>query len=268
MATTSSTPLGGTFIAQSRIVWTLSTRLLQLKTRESPLGVFSSLIEPLAMILMMTLVFSTIKMRVPQAGDYLMLFFMTGIIAINVFKQGVSAGEQGYMKLRRALGLPHLRPIDLIFSGVFTNTLVMIALFLGMTVFFSVVYGAPWPDNLVLALAAPVCNSFIAIGFAALNAVIKTWFKFWGVIYSTVTMPIAILSGMFYTAESMPLSVQKILYYNPILHSTEFVRSVYFTDYNSGFFDPEYYFSWVIGSLVFGLLLERVFRYRLLSIKQ
>ncbi|WMS40973.1 ABC transporter permease [Acuticoccus sp. MNP-M23] len=263
-----TTTLSGTFVAQSRIIWTVATRLLQLKTRESPLGVFSSLIEPLAMILMMTLVFSTIRMRVPQAGDYLMLFFMTGIIAINVFKQGQMAGEQGYMRLRRVLGLPHVRPIDLMVSGIFTNTLVMISLFLGMTVFFCVVYDAPWPQNLMLSLAAPVCNSFIALGFASLNAVIKTWFKFWGVIWSTVTMPLAICSGMFYTAESMPLSVQKILFYNPILHSTEFVRSVYFEDYNSGFFSPAYYFSWVIGALVLGLLLERTFRYRLLNVKQ
>lgn len=263
-----STSITGTFFAQSRIIWTTSTRLLQLKTRESPLGVFSSLIEPLGTILMMTLVFSTIRMRVPQAGDYLMLFFMTGIIAINVFRQGVSAGEQGYVKLKRTLGLPHLRPIDLMISGIFTNTLVLISLFLGMTIFFSVVYNAPWPENLILSLAAPICNSFMAVGFASFNLVIKSWFKFWGVIWSTLTMPLAICSGMFYTAESMPLSVQKYLYYNPILHSTEFVRTVYFSDYNSGFFDPGYYFSWVFGSLVFGLLLERTFRYRLLNVKQ
>lgn len=260
--------LTGTVGAQARILFSIGSRILQMKTRESPLGILSSLIEPLATILMMTLIFTAIRFRVPGLGDYLMLFFMTGTIPISIFRGGAMSAEQGYRQLRKVLVLPHLRPLDLMMGGTFLNTMVLTLLMVLMTAFFIVVYGVSWPENIAMCFVPLLGNSLLGLGIGAINITIKTWFPFWGVIFGTVTGPLGILSGMFFTAESMPPKIQAILYYNPLLHSTELLRTYFYPEFHSNFFDPLYYWGWVFGALAVGLLCERTFRYRLLHSKR
>jgi len=61
----------------------------------------------------------------------------------------------------------------------------------------------------------------------------------------------------------IPPQVLGILYWNPFFHSTDLCRSYFFPDYTSDFFDPYYYYGWVVGALAIGLACERTFRYRL-----
>lgn len=255
--------LSRSIATQARIVYSVASREAQLKHRQSPLGVLTALVEPLATISVMTLAFSAIRLRVPEAGDYLFLFLATGILPLSVFRQAASGGEQAFMKGRRALTMPQLRPLDLILGGTLLNAMTVIFLFAGIAIFFRLVYATREPESFVLSLLPVMCNALIGFGFGCLNLVIKSWFPFWGVIFGICMMPLSIASGMFYTANSLPPNVQAALYWNPFLHSTELCRTVFFPDYTSTFFDPYYYGAWVLGALTVGLLCERLFRYRL-----
>ncbi|MEM8853967.1 MAG: ABC transporter permease [Pseudomonadota bacterium] len=249
--------------AQARIVWAVALREMMLRHRESPLGVLTAIIEPLAMILLMTLVFSTIRLRIPGAGDYVMLFIMTGILPITMFRGGVQGCDRGVARQKRALVVPGVRPLDLMLGGLIVNYMTLLALFTLITAFFALIYRPDSPQNFVVSLLPGVCNALMAIGVGAINLLIKSWFKFWGTIFAIITMPLNIISGMFYTADTLPTAVLKYLYYNPFFHATEFTRTHYFPDYTSDFFDPYYYFGCTFGFVFLGLLVERVFRYRL-----
>lgn len=262
-----STSIGQSISAQARIIYACATRLLQMKTRESPLGVFSLLLEPIATIGVMTLVFSYVRFRVPRLGDYIMIFLMTGILPISLFRQGIIGADSGFMRLRRLLVMPQIQPTDLMLAGVMLSLLVLWTLFVSFTVFFHYVYDMEWPENLIFCFIPAFCNAMFGYGVGMINMVIKTWWRYWGTLFGIAMAPIGIMSGMFYTVENMPLQVQKILYYNPLMHSTELVRTYYFWEYNSTFFDPFYYYGFTFGALLVGLMCERFFRYRLLHQK-
>lgn len=260
--------LGASISAQARIIFTCFTRLLQMKTRDTPLGVLSSLVEPLAAICVMTIVFTNIKFKVPKLGDYLMLFLMTGMLPISMFRQGSMESERGFQRLRRNLALPQVQTTDLMLAGIFTSFLLMTSLFMTLTIFFWLAYDAPWPQNIVFCLIPAVCNSLMGFGIGMINLVIKSWFLYWGTIFAVVTAPLGVMSGMFYTIDKMPPSIQQILYYNPLMHSTELTRTYYYKEYTSTFFDPLYYYGCVFTILSLGLLCERTFRYRILNEKK
>lgn len=251
---------------QARVVWSITARENMRQHRSSPIGMLSSLLEPIALIMMMTLVFAYIRLRVPGMGDYLMLFLMTGVVPIYMFRKGVNSAERVAAQMRPLLFFRTVRPLDLMLGGLLNAFLALIALFCLMTLFFKLVYRVPEPENFVLSLVPTVCNAGIAFGFASVNLLIKTWFPYWGTIFTIITAPLGICSGLFYTAEVMPERVRDILYYNPIFHSTDWTRHFFYPDYTSEFFDPYYYFGWVFGSLVVGLTVERYFRYRLVSV--
>lgn len=255
--------LGRSIAAQARIVYSVAARETQMKHRESPLGVFTAVFEPLALILVMTLAFSSIRLRVPDTGDYLLLFLATGVITISVFRQSATGSERTFRKMRRSLTLPQLRPLDLLMGGALVTVATLALLFAAIAAFFRLVYATPEPQNFVLALVPVLCNGLIGLGIGSVNLTIKSWFPFWGVLFGIMTTPLGIASGLFYTANSLPPNIRDILYWNPFFHATEFCRTYFFPDYTSNFFDPYYYGGWVLGSLVVGLLCERIFRYRL-----
>lgn len=258
------TSIASSLTSTARVVYSVASRDTQSKYAESPLGFLSLILEPLAAICVMAIVFSSIKMRVPATGDYLMLFIMTGTLPLSMFRGGVQAGERTSRKMRKSLVLPQIQPIDLVLGGILSNFAAILMLFLIITAMFNLFYNTAEPQNLFMALTPAVGNACIAVGFCALNMTIKTWFKFWGTIFSVVTSPLNIMSGMFYTADSLPPSIAAILWYNPFLHSTELTRTYFFPEFESKFYDPYYYWGWVLGAVVVGFTIERMFRYRLL----
>lgn len=262
MATTS---IGQSLTSQVRVIYACASRLLKLKTRETPLGMFSVLIEPIATICIMTLVFANVRFRVPRLGDYLMIFLMTGILPITVWKQSLTQTEQAFMKLRQLLVMPQVQSTDIMIAGMMNALIILSSLFLGFTLFFHYVYDMDWPQNLIFCFIPGICNALFGFGLCLINMVIKTWWSYWGTVFGVITAPVGVMSGMFYTIENIPQQAQWVLWYNPLMHSTELIRTYYFYEYTSTFFSPYYYYGTTLGSFMVGLMCERFFRYRLIG---
>lgn len=251
--------------ADLRIIWSLCARDTKRMHRASPFGVLSALIEPLAVILLMTFVLGAVRMKIPGMGDFLFLFITTGVCPIYMFRRGTRSVERHVISSRQLLWFPNLRPVHLMFAGLLQAFLTMSALFVAITIAFKLLYKVPSPENMLMAMVPLLCNGLIAYGFGSMNLVIRSWFPFWSTIFSTMFAPLGLLSGLFLSADALPDRVLKYLYYNPILHSTELCRTWYFPDYTSDFFDGHYYYGWALGAFAMGLLIERVYRHRILA---
>ncbi|ORE95523.1 ABC transporter permease [Acuticoccus yangtzensis] len=249
---------------QAGVIYSVAMREAQTRNVESPVGVFSMVLEPVAMLTMMTIIFTYVRLRTGGMGDYIMVFLMTGIVPLSVFRSSVTGGDRTYNRMKRLLVLPNMQPIDLVIGGILLQLLAMMGLYTLITFFFHYFYGTDTPEYFWLSMLPAMGNCCIAFGFCMLNMVIKLYFKFWGTLFGILTGPLNIVSGMFFTAETLPPAMLKYLYYNPFMHSTELTRSFYFPEYTSHFFDIYYYGGWCAGGIVVGLLLERAYRYRLL----
>lgn len=258
--------IGEAIGSQARIIFSIASHDTRVKYSESPLGVVSSLIEPLVTLLVMNLILYYIRARHPRMGDYIILMLATGLLPISAFKNAVAGGEKTFRKFQRLLTLPQLRPLDLMFGGILANLTILILLFVILSMWFKLVMATPEPEDMLMALMPFFGNAAIGFGFCVLNSLIKTWFAFWGRIFGILTAPLAICSGMFYTADTMPPQLQGYLYWNPFMHSTELCRTFFFPEYESDFFDPYYYGAWVLGGLFVGFMLERVYRDRLTGV--
>lgn len=248
---------------QARVLYALVGRDLRAKHVSSPFGAASSLVEPLMTLLVLTALFFYIRHRDPALGDNLILFLMTGIFPLSCFKGSVGAAENTFGRLQKTLTMPQISPLDLMFAGALSNLLAIVTLFYAITVFNVLVWEEHVPREVLMPVIPMAGNMLMGIGFAGFNMTIKTWFPFWGKIFSTITGPINIVSGMFFTAQTIPPQILKYAYWNPLFHSTELCRETFFYGYNSPLFDGRYYAGWVFGSLFVGVLCERVFRYRL-----
>ena len=68
-------------------------------------------------------------------------------------------------------------------------------------------------------------------------------------------MPFFIMSGIFYTASSLEPSIRSFLLFFPTLQFSEWMRTIFYTGFNSSYFDIFYILIIVLSTLFFGLTL-------------
>jgi capsular polysaccharide transport system permease protein len=71
-----------------------------------------------------------------------------------------------------------------------------------------------------------------------------------------------IVSGIFYTVDSLPPVLRDALAWNPALQGVELMRSGYYPAYTSSVLDPLYLFLFAFGLALIGLAFERASRMR------
>ncbi|MDJ0929846.1 ABC transporter permease [Breoghania sp.] len=105
------------------------------------------------------------------------------------------------------------------------------------------------------------------MGFSVgiINCVIASLFRIWEQILDVISRPLFILSGIFYLAENLPTEARNVLYWNPIMHCIEWLRSGLFPKFQSNFVDVRYVLAFTFTSLFLALALERVFRKKILE---
>lgn len=249
---------------QGRIVWFVFQRELKSKFVHTPFGILTALLEPLAILGLLTLVFSTVRMREALIGDYLLPFFATGYLPVHCFKKGANYASTTFNRNRKSLYACVLKPLDLFIAGGLIMTAIMICLMTIITVFFIIAYHTPIPQNIAGVLSIFLINGTMGIAIGAFNQSIETVYPFWKTIFSVATTPLILLSGVFYTAESLPQVAVRYLEWNPFFQGTEALRTFYFAEYVSPIFNPIYYGGSAMVIIFVGLSIERLFRPRLM----
>merc|ERR1711916_318716 len=72
--------------------------------------------------------------------------------------------------------------------------------------------------------------------------------------------PMLWISGVFFTAHSLPSQIRSLMLWNPVLHILEFTRAGYFTSYEATHASASYVGIWVLATLATGLFMERTIR--------
>jgi capsular polysaccharide transport system permease protein len=105
----------------------------------------------------------------------------------------------------------------------------------------------------------------LGVGIGSINAVLGVIVKSWSTIYSMVTRPLYLLSGVFFMVERMPPPFGTYLGYNPVLHAIELCRSGFYPSYGQYTISVSYLALWSFGSIAVGFSMERLLRRRISS---
>jgi capsular polysaccharide transport system permease protein len=165
---------------------------------------------------------------------------------------------------RSLLGLPAVKPSDIIIARSIVDIVAafwVVCIFLLIMNIFGVDIVPNSPFDAITAILATIYFAF-AVGY--LGAVMITLVRGWLMVQIGILILMYILSGTFFIPTNLPAMLRNILWYNPLLHAVEWLRSAYYVGYGYGMLDRSYLLGSATVNLFLGLLLERGVRGRLL----
>jgi len=229
--------------AHGRTVFALMLREMSTRYGRSPGGYIWAILEPLGVIVMLTLAFS-LMLRSPPLGNSFILFYATGYLPFGMFASTSNAIMTSLSYSKGLLRYPAVSWIDAIAArailSILTNALVSFVLIL------AIVYAtdSQLSFNLGTILLSYCLAMLIALGVGCVNCAIVGFFPIWGTAWGIFTRPLFLAS---------------------LAHVTAISRSGYFSFYSPQHVSVLYVVFFGLVLLPFGLLLLRRYYLDILS---
>ena len=132
---------------------------------------------------------------------------------------------------RGLLTYPVVNPLDAVLAKFATDFLTMFVVGLLLYTGIILYYDLPVTLDLAAIFNGFLLMGLLGLGFGTLNCVIYGFWPTWRHVWNVLTKPLFIVSGMFYTFESLPPEAQAVLWYNPLIHAIGLTRSGFYAGY-------------------------------------
>lgn len=239
-----------------RVLFALVVRETGTRFGRSYGGYIWAIAEPIGGIALLTFVFS-LALRKPPIGSSFPLFYASGMLPFMIYNNISRSVASAVNTNRGLLRYPVVTALDTVFAKF---TLEMVTMIVVATLLFSgiIFFGGLEVrfDPVSVALSGTLA-AVLGLGIGTLNCVLygffPTWQNFWGV----VTRPLVIMSGLFYTFEALPVQVQSVLWYNPVIHIVGLMRAGFYGTYDVSYASPLYVLAFGLIPFVIGAYLLR-----------
>jgi capsular polysaccharide transport system permease protein len=237
-----------------RTIFALMLREMATTYGRSPGGYLWALIEPVAALAILSLGFALI-FAAPPVGNSFPLFYATGYLPFMMFNDVANRMATSINFSRPLLTYPAVTFLDALIARFLLN--VLTHLMVAYIIFFAiiVVLDARAVLDLPVILLAFALAAFLGIGVGTLNCYLMTAFPLWERTWQIATRPLFIVSGVFFTFESMPRFAQDILWYNPLVHVIGLCRAGFYGSYRSDYVSEVLVLCVASTTLTAGLLL-------------
>lgn len=251
-------------VAARRSVWALMLRELASRYGRTPGGYLWALLHPLGVIVMLAYAFSLLQ-KTPTLGTSFLLFKATGFLIVRYFTVLGAVSGHALSYSRSLLLYPRVAWIDAVLARFILNALVLTAVCAlilgGIFAYDRVETFIDWP------LVILACGLTAAMGFSLglLNCYLFHRFEIWQQIWSILTTPLFLISGVIILYEDMPRAAQEVLWFNPLLHLTGLMRAAFYPVYRPDYISFIYIGLWCLVPLVIGMMLMHLFHRDLLA---
>lgn len=228
------------------------------------LGYLLAVAWPVAHSIFILLAHALVNKVAPIGGDPI-VFVSTGIIPYVMCFYPSRMMTFSVEHNRALLLFPIVRVSDIIFARAileFLSSFVVAILFFGIIILFIGIDMRP--ISYTEAITGVLAAMYFGIAMGLVNTLIMSIFKFWNVI-QILTMLIMYLScGALFVPSGLSQDIQYYLWFNPLLHCVEWLRSAYYEGYGDELLSKKYLL--IISTYLFfiGLLGERFVRGRIL----
>jgi len=247
-----------------RTITALILREVQARYGNSPGGYVWAVVEPVGMLLMLSIIFS-VMLRSPSLGNSFVLFYATGLLPFSLFNSVSGATANALNYSRALLTYPVVIWVDAIVARVILTTLT--DLVVGYIIFFAILALIDTGTilNFIPIITAYSAAVLLGIGVGMMNAVIVGFFPVWQTIWSVITRPLFLISGVLIIYEDMPGVAQDILWWNPLLHITGTMREGFYPMYSPQYISLNFVLMTALILTAVGALLMRRFHINFLK---
>lgn len=228
------------------------------------LGFLVVALWPLCHMGILLLIYNLAGRKAPF-GESMNIFFATGLIPTLAFMYISRFMSLSLIINRPMLSFPAVKVIDVLTARAFLE---IIAAAITLTFMFFILWSIgenPFPYDPIEAIYAYLATILLAIGIGTLAGVIVMFVEIFVTIYALAMILIYISSGTLFVASSLPDIIAIPLSWNPVTECVEWMRTAYFETYSNRLVSKEYVVCFGMASLCLGLLLERLFRLRMLE---
>jgi capsular polysaccharide transport system permease protein len=105
----------------------------------------------------------------------------------------------------------------------------------------------------------------LSFGIGVLNCFLISMFPVWQQIWSILTRPLFIISGIFFLIDNLPESYRDILLYNPLAHIIMQMRAGFYPTYDAPLVSATFVYLTALICTTFGLLVLRRYHRTILN---
>lgn len=250
--------------AAARAIIALVLREMGTRYGRRPGGYVWTLVQPLGIIILLAFAFSLLA-KSPALGTSFLLFKATGMLVVQIVVTLGNTVGQSMNYSRALLFYPRVSWIDALIARFLLNGLVIwvvSTLILAGIVIYDDLRIVPDWDRVALAM---LMATGLGLGLGCLNCYLFQRFPVWQTLWSMITAPLFLVSGVIFLFEDMPPLAQQVLWFNPVMHVTGLMRDGFYPIYAPGYVSVLYLGVWVAVPMVMGLLLLRQFHRDLLN---
>jgi capsular polysaccharide transport system permease protein len=249
---------------QGRVLFALIMREMVTRFGRSPGGYVWAVLEPAGGIALMSIVWSSFA-RMPDLGESFPLFFATGYIAFHTYNDISNKLSRAVQVNLPLLKFPRVTILDVILARFIL--LFLTVCFVGVVILGILVWVEGDRVRLTLSpiYAAIALAGLLGFSIGFFNCIAFAFSPTWERIYSILTRPLFIISGVFYTVEAMPKIIQDILWWNPLIHLTGLMRRGFYPGYEAAYVSIGYVALFILIPLMAAATLLPLMRRHLLE---
>lgn len=250
--------------ASIRSIIALILREMATSYGRSPGGYIWAVLEPIAGIAVMTLVFMAV-MRSPPLGVSFPIFYATGMLPFSVFMGIQNKVSGGLTYSKPLLAYPPVTFIDSLIARFILD--LMTKLLVGYIVLTGciVLFDTRVTPNLPIIIQSYALAAFLGLGVGTLNCFLFTRFPLYQTAWGIATRPLFIISCVFFLYETIPAQYQTFLWYNPLVHVVGLMRRGFYSTYDAPYVYEPYVIGLSLVSLALGLVFLRRYHTDLLA---
>ncbi len=252
----------GALETQLRVIRALILRETKARYGEHKIGFLWALIEPALMVTVFVAFFAA--MNAPTVSNMpIVPFMITGIVPFTMFRDSMGQMQGALASNRNLLGFPQVTTFDVILArGLLEGAtlLCVFALMLGIAHVLGFEIRCEDPLG-VLVVCALLTMIGMGMGFllASVSPILPSMRQVGTVAFGR---PLFLTSGLFYTADSLPMPFREYLLWNPLLHLLELQRDRFFHEFETPHGSWIYAVSWSVGLFAVGLTVHQAMRKR------
>jgi ABC-2 type transport system permease protein len=202
------------------LIWQLILRDVTSRYKRSVLGIAWTMLNPLATMIIMTIVFSQLFNRIEGYSAYL----LSGLVIWNFFSQSSSTGINNLVRGGPMFTRIYVPRTAFAISSVGTG---LVNLFFSMIVLIGVmlVVGVPITWASLLTVVPIILTSMFSLGMSLLISSAGIYFDDVVQMYRIILTAWMYFTPIIYEIDILPPLAQKVMFFNPMYHLVGLIRS-------------------------------------------